>query len=371
MQVSQASQAEVMLTAVGDVRPMRAALKQVPDDSDAVVSRLRGDIVFGNLEIVLSTQGQAASKLVVARAEPEAVNVLRHLGLTAVSLANNHVFDFGSDGLLSTCRTLQENGIRYVGAGANETEAWSPLVFSCNGLRLALLAVATTVPPGAAARAGQPGLAALRAETAYRVDPTLLCEQPGTPPYVHTWVPAEELERLQQAVGNAQTAADVVVVSVHWGVAYEDEPAEYQRQVARALADAGVALVLGHHPHQLQGLGTEGRTYVVYSLGDFLLHFRRPAHIRLPGSTLVDEAKTRRSLIVRARLNRSGVAQVELVPVFLDDAGEPRVASGDQEEAIFVWLERLSAPLGGRLQRLEGGGALLLPANSPQERGAA
>lgn len=364
------NKSKFVLTAVGDVRPLRATIKQFAGGNSPLLSHFRGEAFFGNLEIVLGNEGQPASKLVVARAGPEAVEALRSLGLTLVSLANNHVFDFGLAGLTETCRLLRETGIPYVGVGANEAEAWAPAVLSCNGLRVALLAVATTVPPGAAARGSGPGMAALKVETAYRIDPSLLHEQPGTPPYVHTWMPAEELERLQEAAANARKVADVVVVSIHWGVGHEDEPAQYQRQVAKALAEAGVALILGHHPHQLQGLGVEGKTYVIYSLGDFLRQFRRPAHIRLPGSVLIDEAKARRSLVVRAHIGRAGVERLELVPVFLDEAGEPQMASGDLEKDILGWLGQLSAPLGGRLQRLPEGGALLLPASEAQTGGS-
>lgn len=354
------------LAAVGDVRPQWPEIHAAGNEMSAL-PLLAADLIIGNLEIVLTEDLPAAAKPVVARAEPATAALLRQLRLNAVSLANNHVFDYGIEGFNNTCAILRDAGIAPFGAGDNAAAAWKPLIVCCNGRRVALLAFAATVPPGSGATADRPGIAGFQVETAYRIDAAILHEQPGTPPYVETWVPEPELARLRATVAEARAAADVVVVSAHWGVAYQDEPAAYQRQLADALADAGADLILGHHPHQLQGVGMAGTTPVVYSLGDFLSHFRRPSTVRFPGLSNLDPAKVRRSLIARATFEGGGGVRLELVPLVLDERGEPRLAEGDDRASLLEWLRRLSAPLGAALRETAEGAVLVRPVDRPAE----
>jgi hypothetical protein len=142
-------------------------------------------------------------------------------------------------------RTLAGQGIAWVGAGKDQSEAQAPLLRTVNGVRLAFLAYE--------------GLHATMPATA---------QAAGT-----AWL---EPEAAVKAIAAARRQADLVIVSVHWGVEYQSLPTVQQRALARQMATAGADLIIGHHPHVVQpvewvqGQGREHPTLVAYSLGNFV-----------------------------------------------------------------------------------------------------
>jgi len=204
----------------------------------------QADLCLLNLECSISARGEPApGKVFHFRAPPWATKALTHLGVDCVTLANNHVLDFGQDALLDTLAHLDAAGIQAVGAGSDLERARAPAVFEANGFRLAVLAV-TDHPPDYAAGPGLGGVA----YADLRSDPAP--------------------EWLSQRI--AAVDADAVLVMPHWGPNMVADPRPYVRGAATALVDAGATLVAGHSAHVFHGVAPR----VLYDLGDFLDDYR-------------------------------------------------------------------------------------------------
>ena len=205
------------------------------------------DVAIVNLEMAITERGEPYEKEYVFRAPGSAALTLAGAGIDVVSLANNHVFDFGREGLVDTISVLDEVGILRPGAGSNNAEAYAPRILTLdNGVRVAFVSATAVVPGGFAAGADRPGVADAKWAT----------------------------PRVLAAVRAASAGNDVVVVSLHWGVEREPCPTEEQRTLAQQIVEAGADLILGHHPHVLQPIETFDRTVIAYSLGNFAWHPR-------------------------------------------------------------------------------------------------
>jgi len=210
----------------------------------------QADLCLLNLECCISARGEPApGKVFHFRAPPWATRALTHLGVDCVTLANNHVLDFGQDALLDTLAHLDAAGIQAVGAGSDLERARAPAVFEANGFRLAVLAV-TDHPPDYAAGPGLGGVA----YADLRSDPAP--------------------EWLSQRI--AAVDADAVLVMPHWGPNMVAEPRPYVHRAATALVDAGATLVAGHSAHVFHGVAPR----VLYDVGDFLDDYRVDRKLR-------------------------------------------------------------------------------------------
>ena len=234
----------------------------------------KADLFFANLEIPLGTRGHPREKMYTYRSDPSVAKVLRTVGVDAVSLANNHMLDYGEEVLLQTLRILTRSRIPHVGAGRNITEASKPVFLERKGVRIAFLSLAATLPLGAAASENRSGIAPVHVQTSYEIDPTSLQEQPGDPPKIRTRVESRDEERICRGIRRARTRADHVVVGIHWGIAFTKQRAEYEQPLGRKMIEAGASLVVGTHPHVRQGIERYKNGVILYSLGDFVFHDR-------------------------------------------------------------------------------------------------
>jgi len=234
----------------------------------------RADIVFANLETPLGREGYPREKMFVFMANPALAKVVQSTGVDVVSLANNHMLDYGEQGLVQTLETLSRMGIPHVGAGRNIREASEPVLLQKNGVRIAFLGYAATLPLGAAASKDRPGIAPIHVTTSYEMDATLLQEQPGNPPIVRTSTDVKDERRICAEIKKARRKADHVIVGIHWGVAFISKPQEYQQPLARKMIEAGASLIVGHHPHMWHHVERHKNGVILYSLGDFVFHDR-------------------------------------------------------------------------------------------------
>jgi poly-gamma-glutamate capsule biosynthesis protein CapA/YwtB (metallophosphatase superfamily) len=205
------------------------------------------DLVVVNLESAVTRRSSPADKHETGhprywyRADPRSVHTLATHGVRVASLANNHVADFGADGVLDTMAALDAAGIAHCGAGSSDTEARRPAVVEVNGLRLGFLSVMQRydmyIAEGTYARRGHPGPARLR------------------------------MSRLGPDIAALRAQVDVCVVLVHWGRNYR-AVTPLQQQLAKEIAAAGPDLVIGHHPHVAQPLEHLDGVPVLYSLGN-------------------------------------------------------------------------------------------------------
>lgn len=359
----------ITVALVGDLMPQRPFLGQPRTrGSEDVFSLFKdADLVLANLECPLTTRGAPADKLIAFRSDPALARELSAAGVGVVTLANNHMMDHGLEGMYDTLEALANAGVAGVGAGRNLAEALAPAIREVCGVRVAFLGVATTLPVGSAAASNRPGIAPIHVTTSYVVDPTSLDETPGIAPTVETRAWPVDIDRVTDAVADAKSKAEVCIVGIHWGVPngwvaqFQDPIATYQRPLARALVEAGADTVVGHHPHVLHGIEMiEGRP-VFYSLGNFLFHTLRVG--MQPALRRPDPPYSWRSLRSPVNLD-SAVAlvtfaggrasRIDIVPVLINDTGDPELAAGSDASRILKMLSDLSAPLGTQLA-VEGG----------------
>lgn len=254
----------------------------------------QSDLVFGNLEAPLSTKGENQSCLKSAefRGDPACARTLHELGFRVMSVANNHALQHGPEAFWDTVSHLRSAGIEP--AGLSDTHGMSNVVTVRKaGMTVRFLAYS------------------LRPE---RYFPSACC-------YANP--PAEVVLR---QVARESKSCDVLFVSLHWGEEFLHEPSPEQLRLARHLVAMGGTIVVGHHPHVLQGIEEIGTGLVAYSLGNFVFDDHR--------------GETRQSAILVANLDRSQVRNYNFIPVCITTDWSVQVAEGTQKRKI---LHRISA----------------------------
>jgi poly-gamma-glutamate synthesis protein (capsule biosynthesis protein) len=253
----------------------------------------KGDIVFGNLEAVLSNAGLEPRSIKSAqiRGTPESIEGLMFAGFNVLSLANNHTLDHGQPAFEETVRLLSENGIESVGVTEGE-ESFRPTFLHRKGLSIAFLACCATASPN------------------------------------RLPLPCDWADRLAAAVQDLVDSADITIVSIHWGDEFIQFPSPSQVRLARHLVDSGAHLVLGHHPHVLQAVERHGKGLICYSLGNFIFDMW--------------QLTTRESLILRCEVSPEGVEEFELVPVFIGDDYVPRILRGEAKQKLTTKMDLLN-----------------------------
>lgn len=317
---------ELTIAAVGDIMLGHRAAPWLTREGPgyyfaSVLPELqRAGVVVANLECPLSTRGTAVpDKKFTLRAAPGAVAALQAAGIKAVTLANNHILDFGPLALQDTLQTLGENGIVFSGAGMDLADARTPSFLRVNGMTLAFLSYSLTFPLEFYASTGRPGTA------------------PGYKDYVRKDIEA------------VRSRADLVIVSFHWGAELMTAAKDYQQELGRLAVDWGADLVLGHHPHVLQELEVYRGRLIAYSLGNFVF-----------GS---ESDKTNWSIILLCTFKGKTLVRVEAVPLDVNNyrvAYQPRVLSGAKAEAVLEGINQASARFRTKLDLLGGRGVLQL-----------
>lgn len=262
------------------------------------------DFFMVNQEFPFSSRGTAAEdKQYTFRLPPEQVSMFQEIGIDAVTLANNHALDFGRDALLDTCDTLDAAGILRTGAGADLEEAKKPVVVERKGVKIGILGATRVIPEtGWAAGKNHPGMLA-------------------------TYDAGIALEEIRQM----RAECDYVVVFVHWGIEREETPQEYQRTLGRQYIDAGADLVVGSHPHVLQGIEYHQGKPIVYSLGNFVF-----------GSSIPKTALLRVTLPLDG-MGMANEARLQLIPG-TSSAGYTRMLTEEGKiQAFYNDMERISA----------------------------
>ena len=251
------------------------------------------DIAVVNAEMAISNRGSAVDKEFVFRAPPQAAARMAIAGIDVANLANNHARDYGAEALLDSVNLLEIAGVVPLGAGADDTEAYSHRVLHAGGdVRVAFVGASMVVPWTFPAGPDRPGIASARPTT-----------------------------RIVESVRAASRAADVVIVVIHWGVERQTCPVAEQFDVTRELLDAGADAIIGHHPHVLQPIEFLGGKLVAYSLGNFVWH---------PRSGITGETG-----VLQIDFDADRIVGWTFHPHLLDENGAPRpVASGPRFDRI-------------------------------------
>lgn len=206
-----------------------------------VSSTLRAaDLTIGNLEHPVSDRGRNQGSEYSLRASPDSIMELKEAGFDVMSLANNHIWDWGVDALSDTLTHLDRAGIAHAGAGMNEPSANAPVAIEHHKNRIVFVSWTNLYPEGLEAKGENPGVSRFREDEApMRV---------------------RELANLH----------DIVVVLLHFGDEYRSNANEAQKRIARSLVTAGADLVIGHHPHVVEEVERYGNGWIAYSLGNFV-----------------------------------------------------------------------------------------------------
>jgi len=248
---------DITVMAVGDLLPHPSWQPlQIPTSKlfEGVVSTFfEANIVIGNLESPLTDKAEPTStksvqsisekKNFVFKAESDdTAKGLRDAGFTLLTLANNHMLDYREDGLLDTISRLKAAGIKYAGAGGNLAEADKACVAGPEWAPFVVIAASDVVPKGFEAKADKPGISSMKNDNAF-------------------------LRRVKEVRAKYPNA--VLVLSLHWGTEATYVPNTRQKTLAHRLIDAGADLIIGHHPHRIQGVEFYKDRPIFYSLGNF------------------------------------------------------------------------------------------------------
>lgn len=291
----------VTLAFLGDImldRGVRNSVnKNFGGDYSALFEKLsilkKSDIVFANLEGTASDKGRDIGNLYSFRMDPEIIPALRGAGISIVSVANNHVGDWGRVAYIDTLARLKENEIAYTGGGSL-LEAENPTIIEKHGIKVGYLGFSDVGPNSMKVTEEEDGL--------------LLASNP----------------RFDVIVANAAKQVDHLVVSFHWGEEYKTKHNARQEALAHRAIDAGAKLVIGHHPHVVQDTEIYKDGFIAYSLGNFIFDQK----FSVP---------TMEGMLLEITLNKDGTMTTKKNTVKLNKVFQPdKVILGKEEAVKFV-----------------------------------
>lgn len=267
---------------------------------DLIGEMQSADIMMLNNEFAYSDRGAPTpEKQFTFRARPDSVSYLTELGVDIVSLANNHAYDYGEQALLDSMQILREEGIPYVGAGANIEEASAPVYFIINDMKIAFIS-ATQIE---------------------RLDNPDTKGATETSPGVFRCFNGE---KLLQTVAAAKEESDFVIVYVHWGTENQEETDWAQDKQAPELVEAGADLIIGDHPHILQKIDIIDGVPVIYSLGNFWFNSRP-----------IDTG------MVKVTISEEGLQSFQFIPCLQNNC-KTSLLEGEEKARVLGEMRRMS-----------------------------
>lgn len=262
------------------------------------------DLVLCNIECILSDVGRKEYSLrsLHMRGRPEAARHLAEWGITVAHVANNHILEQGPEAAVDTVQQLEWAGIKIVGSGKDGLFRPGVQVteVTLSNQKISVL-----------------GICFLKEKYAY--------------------YGGAELNELLDAISSLARQGKIVVVSVHWGNELIDRPSTQQRQIAQQLVAAGASLIVGHHPHVVQGIEKVDGGLVAYSLGNFIFDCFL--------------SRTRWSVILSVTISGKGIIQWDYIPVEKDKEHRPKFAQGEREVELKKEIERRCDLLQSKIPR--------------------
>jgi poly-gamma-glutamate synthesis protein (capsule biosynthesis protein) len=251
------------------------------------------DIAFANLEGTVSDQGVDKHNLYSFRMDPDVAPTLEGAGLSILSVANNHIGDWGIPAFTDTLTNLQENELLYTGGGMTKTEAETPTIINKNGMKIGFLGFSDVGPDDMAAEQGTPGI--------------LLASDPD----------------FDNIIKNAAKQVDYLVVSFHFGVEYQTKHNARQEYLAHEAVLDGAKIVIGTHPHVAEDTEVYKNSFIAYSLGNLVFD--------QPFST-----NTMQGMLLQMKLYKDGSMTIVKDTTQLNSAFQlEKLIPGKEEKVVF------------------------------------
>ena len=281
------------LMAVGDIS-LQTRNDRHPFENVKEVFK-RKDILFGNLETVLSSKGEKAKKSVLLYSPPENVKYLKDADFDVLNIANNHILDLGVEGVENTLDMLNKNCLNFIGANKDKSIS-NHLILERNGIKLGFL-----------------GYTIGRFKVSEGISINKLKEK-----------------EIVADIESIKDKCDFVIVSLHWGTENIFYPSPKQIDLAHNLVDHGASLILGHHPHVVQGIEEYKNGLIAYSLGNFQFNPK------------LSQSKTNKSVILCVEFNEMGIKKYEIIPVEIDNDFLPMVIEGQAKDEMLHFVSEIS-----------------------------
>lgn len=273
--------APATLLFVGDIMLSRSVGEKTKNSGDWRYPFLKigetlknAGFTFGNLEGPISDRGKGNGGEMSFRADPRMFEGLTYSGFDMVTVANNHIWDYGKEAFLDTLSRLKEAGINYVGGGNNFEDAHKAVVKNINGSKIAFLGYTNLLPSNSGSLTSEPASDLL------------------------------EENQMKQDIISAKKTADLVVVNFHWGEEYKTQHNKFQEKFAKLAIDSGASLVVGHHPHVIQEVEQYKNAYIAYSLGNFIFD-------------QTFSSQTMKGLMLKVTVNDKKIEKVESMDILI------------------------------------------------------
>lgn len=257
----------------------------------------KSDIAVGNLECPLIDKGTPVIKRrdLIFKGDVENADALKRAGYNVLNLANNHVMDYGRDGLINTIKILNSSSIQTVGAGKDKKDANTPLFINKNGIKVGILGYNVFPAEGFTYSDSKPDTARL------------------------------EQKLMKENIRKAKNKCDFLIVTLHWGNEYSFYPSDFQKEIAHFAVDSGCDVVIGHHPHVLQGVEKYKDKLVFYSLGNFVFDKQIPNG-------------TAETVILNCKIKKNGTVDYEVIPAKIKDC-QPTPVYGSEADYVLNRLK--------------------------------
>ena len=324
-------------------------------------------LLVGHVETPYTLRGrELQSDIPAEAADPAKIGALARAGFHAASLAGNHVYDRGDEGVEDTVAALVDNGIAAFGAGPKLLEARKPAILEKDGKRFGFLSYNCVGPKDSWASANKGGCAYVHVLSHYEQEGA----NPGGPPLIYTFATPATLEAMQADIEALRARVDVLVVALHKGLVHTPfQLAMYERPVARAAIEAGADIVVGHHPHITRGIEFYKGKPIFHGLGNFVTVTRalnveenaHPARLawaerrrKLFGFTPDPECEvypfhpeSRNTMIADFRIDADCSVSAGFRPVWIRASGQPEVL-GDCERgrSVMAYIEKITNDAG-------------------------
>jgi len=303
---------EIMVKAVGDIALFKTIIDSGEDPFEYVKNELNNsDILIGNLEFPFTKNKK---KHFIHSYEGYAVNPEYHYLLDSVhfdvlTLANNHIMDWGYEGIKTTQNILKRKGILFTGAGKNLEEAKKPLILEKNGIKVGILAYCKNGIYSAGIK--KPGSAQLKV-----VD---VCS---------------DINKLKELVNH-------IIISVHWGIEFCEYPYPEDIFIAHCFIDSGARIILGHHTHVIQGIEEYKDGLIFYGLGNFIYD---PWSERIFVRNFLEKRCT--NFIANIRLNKEKIIDYNITPCYIYKNKKTIIITEKKAKEIIEYIKKLSGEIG-------------------------